>query len=89
MTFAAMLVLIVATATPSRLTTATTMRVPSLASSGASRPAGAFELVICESTTTGSQSVFGSLPFRMVSAALVITTAIMLKAIIVVGSPNT
>ena len=89
MTFAAMLVLMVATATPNRLSTATTMRVPSLAKSGASRPAGALELVICASTTTGSHSVFGSLPFRMVSAALVMITAIMLKAIMVVGRPNT
>ena len=86
-TLAAMLVLMVATATPNRLSTATNMRVPSLASSGASRPAGALLLVIWLSTTTGSHSVLGSLPFRMVSAALVITTAIALKAIMVVGRP--
>ena len=88
MTFAAILVLMVATATPKSAITATMARVPASPSSGASRPAGGVELVICARTTTGSQSVFGSVPLRIVSAALVMTTAIALNATIVVGSPR-
>ena len=88
MTLAAILVLMVATATPSRLRKATSNRVPSPASSGASRPGGAVLLVIWLSSTTGSHSVVGSLPLKIVCDALVMTTAIALKPIMAVGRPN-
>ncbi len=44
--------------------------------------------VSCERRKTGSQSFAGSALFKMAWDALVITTPIALKAIIVVGRPR-
>ena len=86
-TFAAMFVLIVAIATPTSASTAITTRIAGLARIGSLNPAGGVLLVICESTNTGSHSFAGSTPLSRLAEALVITTAIALNAIIVVGRP--
>ena len=86
--FAAMLVEMVAAATPTRASSAVSSRAASLAMIGASMPGGGLALVTKASTFMGSQSSAGSTPLRSPCDALVMTTAIALKAIIVVGRPS-
>jgi len=86
--FAAMFTESVAITMPKTATTATMARVAADSMSGASRPAGATDEVICPSRNSGFQSWPMSAPRSTAADALVMTSAMAEKAIIVVGRPS-